>query len=454
MSLKFRRFLYLFFIFLFFVLSIIVIAYSLGYRYDFKKAKFQRKGGLFLEFQPKEVFIYLNGKLLAETGIFSHTFRTTDLLPGYYALKITKPKHQTWEKLIKVPPQKVNFISGIILPWQKPPTKTILTTGVQKMIFLPFKNVIFLEINKNKEKTWAIYDPSTEKTSFFQGCLPPEKITLLNYLPSFQEKWILAKGEKAAYLFNIPQQKIINLDQKIKISLSPSLFHWSNDTEEALYFLNKNCLYQINLLNYKWKKFYQPPQGEKIKDFAIRYGKIYLLAQKNNKCFLEKTERFSARPQPLLLLPNCQQRLLPSPAPFLALQDSRGLLTLFDLKKKKITLQTRANKIKWDSLLFSSASQLAYSRRFGLSTFNFRSKLDNLITRQSQPLVDFCWYPDKQHLVFIAGKTIYLSDVSARNVKMIYPLFTANGLKKVAVGPQGKYIYWQENNQLRQLELY
>ncbi|MBT4277252.1 hypothetical protein HOD96_00685 [Candidatus Falkowbacteria bacterium] len=115
MSLKTRRILYISFIIFFILVSAATITYTAGYRFHFKKYKFQKNGGIFLEFKPKEVNIYINNKLEELTGFFDNSFKITDLLPGEYTIKITKDGYYSWEKLIKVEEDKINFLKNIIL---------------------------------------------------------------------------------------------------------------------------------------------------------------------------------------------------------------------------------------------------------------------------------------------------------------------------------------------------
>ena len=113
MNLKTRRILYIAFIVFFVMLSILVVLYTSGYRYHFKKEKFQKSGGIILEFQPKEVEIYLQDKKIKEKGFFENSLKISDLLTGRYDLRIEKDGYHAWNKKIDVESEKINFSSGL-----------------------------------------------------------------------------------------------------------------------------------------------------------------------------------------------------------------------------------------------------------------------------------------------------------------------------------------------------
>ena len=63
MSLGTRRFLCIFFILLFLLSAPIILFYSSGYRFDFKKHLFVKTGGLVIDSKPREAVVLLNGEI-------------------------------------------------------------------------------------------------------------------------------------------------------------------------------------------------------------------------------------------------------------------------------------------------------------------------------------------------------------------------------------------------------
>jgi len=98
MTKKTRTILFLVFLFIFLSAAPAVVLYSQGYRIDFDNKKISRTGGLFLKIEPKQVEIYLDGKLTEKTDFFFGSVLIENLLPKKYEIEIKKPEFATWEK--------------------------------------------------------------------------------------------------------------------------------------------------------------------------------------------------------------------------------------------------------------------------------------------------------------------------------------------------------------------
>jgi len=72
MKLRYRRLIYSTFIFIFVILTPIIILYTSGYRYNFKKRTIEKTGILYLESKPKDALILINQ--LVDDGINLHQF--------------------------------------------------------------------------------------------------------------------------------------------------------------------------------------------------------------------------------------------------------------------------------------------------------------------------------------------------------------------------------------------
>ena len=81
MTKKMRKILFLLCLFLFLLIAPTAILYSQGYRLDFENKKFTQTGGIFLKILPKQVEVYLDGKLRDKTDFFFGSILIEDLLP-------------------------------------------------------------------------------------------------------------------------------------------------------------------------------------------------------------------------------------------------------------------------------------------------------------------------------------------------------------------------------------
>src|SRR3989338_2860476 len=65
-NLAWRRAVYVFFIIVFLIVTPLVVLYSQGYRYNFKRGKVQKTGILIISSIPKSADIYLNNQLVTQ----------------------------------------------------------------------------------------------------------------------------------------------------------------------------------------------------------------------------------------------------------------------------------------------------------------------------------------------------------------------------------------------------
>lgn len=112
--------------------AFLLVNYTQGYRYDWKKLKLIRTGVLVAEYIPKDSQVYLNGKF--EDG--SATF-AKNLSPGYYTLKISKDQYVTWERRLEIKPESVNLFQHIILFLENPIISDLSDSDKIKLISTP-----------------------------------------------------------------------------------------------------------------------------------------------------------------------------------------------------------------------------------------------------------------------------------------------------------------------------
>lgn len=91
-------FLWLFLIISFGVLGIILVTQAAGLRIDWKRLKIERTGLIYINSQPEDPQIYLDGKLVE----LNHRKQLAMLSRGSYDLEIRKANYQNWSSAVKV----------------------------------------------------------------------------------------------------------------------------------------------------------------------------------------------------------------------------------------------------------------------------------------------------------------------------------------------------------------
>lgn len=156
MTKKTRTILFLIFLFLFLLVAPISIFYSQGYRFDFESKKITQTGGIFLKAEPKQVEIYINGKLAKKTDFFFGSALIENLLPNKYKIEIKKEGYHSWGKKLEIKEKEVSEVKNIVL-FPKNPNFSILTKtplrGTRNFWFSPDGKKMIL---KEEEENWAL----------------------------------------------------------------------------------------------------------------------------------------------------------------------------------------------------------------------------------------------------------------------------------------------------------
>ena len=116
MEKRHRTILFIVALILFFIISLFVILYSQGYKFDFEKKKFVETGGFYIQIINNSPFsVYLNDKLLKKKpGLFSNSFFIKNLLPKKHKIEIKKDGYFSWQKTLEVKEKEVIKILDIL----------------------------------------------------------------------------------------------------------------------------------------------------------------------------------------------------------------------------------------------------------------------------------------------------------------------------------------------------
>ncbi|TAN57094.1 PEGA domain-containing protein [Patescibacteria group bacterium] len=111
MHLNTRRLIAAAFILAFLIAAPILVLYTAGLRWNFKKWSWQRTGSIFIETKPKGADAFLNDeKIKSKTPAIINA-----LYPDIYNIKIEKEGLVSWERNIEVLPEKTSIVENIIL---------------------------------------------------------------------------------------------------------------------------------------------------------------------------------------------------------------------------------------------------------------------------------------------------------------------------------------------------
>ncbi len=164
MTKKTRTILFLIFLSLFLAIAPLAIFYSQGYRLNLNPLEggkiITQTGGLFLNVEPKQTEIYVDGKLIKKTDFFFGSVLIENLLPKTYKIEVKKEGYSPWGKNLEVKEKEVTEAKDIVLIPENPDFN-ILTKGAEDFWFSPDAKKIILK--ETTEESWSLKLYDAEK---------------------------------------------------------------------------------------------------------------------------------------------------------------------------------------------------------------------------------------------------------------------------------------------------
>src|SRR3989344_5961884 len=158
MTRRIRRVIFLMFVVFFVAISVGVVFFAQGYRFDFDSLKIVKTGGIFIDTSVDAAKIYINDKYVGTTGgILKYTSLISGLTPKNYNVFIYKENFYPWNKVVEIKNgMVVEFKNIILFPLE---FERIKVVEVPAQAFSEFAvNDGKLEIKNAKTKTAKVYD--------------------------------------------------------------------------------------------------------------------------------------------------------------------------------------------------------------------------------------------------------------------------------------------------------
>ncbi len=119
MTKGFRTFLFWFFLLAFAIGAPAIALYAQGYRLNWPiesgKKLIVKTGGFFVKAHPKQISVYVNGKMEKQTDFFFDSALITDLMPRRHLIEIKKNGYQSWSKNLEIREKEVAEAKNVFL---------------------------------------------------------------------------------------------------------------------------------------------------------------------------------------------------------------------------------------------------------------------------------------------------------------------------------------------------
>ncbi len=429
MTLFYRRIIYLIFVAIFLIVTPLVVLYTQGYRYNFKKNRVQKTGILVVSSIPSGAAIYLNEKKLVGQTTDG---RIEELLPADYQIKLTKSGYHSWQKKLPIKENTTTFAEEIIL-WKKNFPLLVDNSRLIDWRPAPDRNRIAAIDSKNQLVFFEL-NPYSYPTEFDQKKILPlenfQKPKIINW--SNTGKKILLQAEQngqCRYLsYNIEQTPP-------KLTVLPSYNYqtvkWDRQNDNLIYGLNQAGIWKINLFQSE-TKLIAPGNFD---DFLIADGKIYFrqgsqLAKKPLEKSDSNTEYFQTS------CSGCQ--FLTKKSGKIILKDNQKQKIIFlDSEQKAKPIIKPAKEISW----LNEKTLLFYSD-WEIHSYQLEKKEPELITRLGTKIISVSWHPAGRHIIFSSQGKIKIIELDNRESRNIIQLAEFQKFSGLTIEPKGKNIYF------------
>lgn len=406
MTKRTRTILFLACFLLFALIAPSAVLYSQGYRIDLENRKFTQTGGLFIKVAPRQVDIYVDGKLEKKTDFFFGSVLVENLLPKKYNIEIKKEGYHSWEKALEIKERQVQEVKNVIL-FPQNVNFDVLSGQIERLWFSPDQRKI---ITQEEEKLgWALklYDLDkniksrlmAEEDIFVEGS---ELVDLTFSQDSKKIDLEIAAKEKVRYF-------VLELDKATPVPTETTPPESIIENAVAYQQVN-NDFYYLDGSGHLFKN------GTELtsQPFPIKQETEYVLSIFQNHVFLQETDTL-----------------------YKFNNDSKSFEFFFD-RIKSLRVSPDNKKLAYFSeheiwILFLDDKSDPPQKKSGEKTF---------LMRLSEEIIDVFWVNDN-YLIFAAGEVIKISEIDDRDKLNVVDIFET---KKLPENGSLMKVFWNQSD--------
>src|SRR3989344_909147 len=418
-NLAWRRAVYVFFIIVFLIVTPLIVLYSQGYRYNFKRGKVQKTGILIMSSIPKSADIYLNNQLVTQNQTPA---RLEKLLPADYEIKLAKEGYHNWTKKLQLNENSTTFAEDVILwknnwPIQLAPNNIIewlASPDWQKAVFItPDRKIMALDLAT--KKFYELYQAGND-----------DNLKILSW--SNTSKKILIEVGDQYLIFNAERYQTA----PIIISNDYALLKWDLKNDNLVYGLNSAGVWKIDLFTKKSGLLL----NREVTDFLINGDLVYFYY----KDVIYK-QKISGRSQPEIIdglkCPACRF-INREFARLLLLDDQAQKLFIIDPILKNKTIKQSAKNISW-----LKADTLLFYNNWEIWIYELDKEEPEIITRIGTGISEALWHPAGRHIIFNSEDKIKIIELDNRELRNVIELFAGARINYLTLDDKGKNLYFQ-----------
>lgn len=431
-SLIIRRITYITFIVIFLVATPLIILYTQGYRYNFKRGKIQKTGIIVVSSIPRGATISLNDKIVEDKKTPT---RLEQILPADYVIKLEKPGYHQWQKQLNVGENSTTFAEKIILWKDSQPATTTLTGN-------------FWQSSRDNQLV-ATWDQSKQSVEIFNTTLEKmlSEVNIASEVtPTFgwsaDSGRLLIETSAALTILEVsnPQKKIAIPKNRLPEKITA--VHWDNRNSNSLYVSNTAGLWLVNLGDQTYRRVMT---ADELTDFSADNDGAYWFDGRT--IYYQK---FSAAKPELIYNLNCLECrfVAEKTASLIMFNQAQEKVIIIDPTSKNKPVEIIAKNWQWlndDNLLFHNDWELF--------TFSFVTNKLELITRFGEPIKQAVWHPWGRNIIISQGNKIKAIELDNRDLRNIIDLADTTDNKNLLINESGRDIYYNHGEEILKLNL-
>ncbi len=437
------------FIILFILTVPVVILYTEGYRYNFKKGKIEKTGAFVFVTEPRDVNIYIDNTLYPK----NKEFLIQKISPQSHAIKILKRGYYPWSKNLEVKPNLTTFVNTVKLVKKGLPI-SILSEEIKQIHYAPNKKeLIYLA-----SKTLWYFDLISQKKE--------KALTIPNHYQLEQIIWskdsqkiLVILKNKASLIYSIISPE--DLDQKLYLHPEKELNQVKWDSPKSPFLIaleNHQKLVRLDTQTGN-RETVLKSQGVLI-DFFIDPKGIYILENppQNTQTDLLVLD-FDFQEQNRFPLPYSNEYQFGiEHEHYLIIQDNALSITYFFDKQKKEPPLIEILPASDECLAYYRPNEFICYNNYEIKVFAAHNNTKHLLIRFSHPISELVVHEDSPYLTVLIDNTIKIIEVDLVSQKNIVDLNEMKNIHSLIQTDTDKnlYFYGEIGNQngLYKYELY
>jgi len=429
MTIRTRRFIYISFILTFLLIAPLLVLYTAGYRWNNYHNRLQKIGSLVIRTMPRTVTINVADMHVTKTT----PWRYNELLPNEYVITITKDGYDTWQKKMTIYQGETTFAEHVYLFKNHSQPQIMSNTIIDYWTYQDKQNSsVFIANN-----TLQLLNHRTGNQEQLVEFTQP----IVDSLWSDDQNTLLLKTSGGWQIWsNAHRNALTNVNQNFKSSNNCKFRPGENN---AIYCQDPSAVYEHHLITNDTKTLVTVTSTEKIVDFLLT-DKLYYLSQNDmdSNVYLKIQDPFSQSYPDFLLPSSSGYHIIHADYNSISILDEQNhILYLLNLSNEETSFN-RSSRIINDvsDVLFNDRGDILYYNDW--EVWIYRNNETQLITRQSQTIIQAFWYPSYNHIGVLSENGIKLIELDRRDQQNSTTVTTWEDIKKASLDKEAEHIYF------------